>query len=182
MPLEWAMTQMNLGVALGALAERRGEAVLFEEVGRRLSRKPRENGRASECRSNGRRAQNNLGGALWSLRAAAERNGAAGRGGCGLSRGSRGTNTGTSSARLGGHADESGSRAEDFRRARYRLRAVKRGGRRLPGSARGNRAQDRVPLRWATTQNNLASVLLALGERESGTGRLEEAVRPAELR
>jgi tetratricopeptide (TPR) repeat protein len=33
-----------------------------------------------------------------------------------------------------------------------------------------------VPLHWATTQNNLGNALRALGERESGTGRLEEAI------
>jgi tetratricopeptide (TPR) repeat protein len=38
------------------------------------------------------------------------------------------------------------------------------------------RTRDRVPLQWAITQNNLGNTLLRLGERESGTGRLEEAV------
>ena len=33
-----------------------------------------------------------------------------------------------------------------------------------------------MPLQWATTQNNLGSALAALGERESGTARLEQAV------
>jgi tetratricopeptide (TPR) repeat protein len=33
-----------------------------------------------------------------------------------------------------------------------------------------------VPLQWATTQNNLGNALSVLGERESGTGRLREAV------
>ena len=33
-----------------------------------------------------------------------------------------------------------------------------------------------MPLEWATTQNNLGNALSALGERESGTARLEEAV------
>ena len=32
------------------------------------------------------------------------------------------------------------------------------------------------PLDWAMTQNNLGNALLTLGERESGTARLEEAV------
>jgi hypothetical protein len=36
--------------------------------------------------------------------------------------------------------------------------------------------RDRVPLDWATTQNNLAVALYRLGEQESGTARLEEAV------
>jgi hypothetical protein len=34
----------------------------------------------------------------------------------------------------------------------------------------------RVPLHWAMTQNNLGTVLRALGERESETLRLEEAI------
>ena len=38
------------------------------------------------------------------------------------------------------------------------------------------RTRERVPLEWARTQNNLGTVLLSLGERESGTARLEEAV------
>jgi hypothetical protein len=36
--------------------------------------------------------------------------------------------------------------------------------------------RDRVPLDWARTQNNLGAALATLGERESGTTRLEEAV------
>ena len=38
------------------------------------------------------------------------------------------------------------------------------------------RTRERVPLDWATTQNNLGTALQTLGERESGTARLEEAV------
>jgi hypothetical protein len=34
----------------------------------------------------------------------------------------------------------------------------------------------RFPLEWAATQNNLGNALRRLGERESGTARLEEAV------
>ena len=36
--------------------------------------------------------------------------------------------------------------------------------------------RERVPLDWAATQNNLGNALERLGERESGTGKLEEAV------
>src|SRR5262249_25066632 len=36
--------------------------------------------------------------------------------------------------------------------------------------------RERVPLDWALTQNNLGVALSSLGERESGTARLEEAV------
>jgi tetratricopeptide (TPR) repeat protein len=38
------------------------------------------------------------------------------------------------------------------------------------------RTRERVPLDWAATQNNLGNALQTLGEREDGTGRLEEAV------
>jgi hypothetical protein len=38
------------------------------------------------------------------------------------------------------------------------------------------RTRERVPLQWATTQNNLGNALWRLGARESGTARLEEAV------
>ncbi|HTR16762.1 MAG TPA: hypothetical protein VMI52_06995, partial [Acetobacteraceae bacterium] len=38
------------------------------------------------------------------------------------------------------------------------------------------RTRERVPLAWAMTQNNLGNALSTLGERESGTARLEEAV------
>ncbi len=49
--------------------------------------------------------------------------------------------------------------------------------RRSPPIARPNGThRERVPLNWATTQNNLGNALLRLGERESGTARLEEAV------
>jgi hypothetical protein len=37
------------------------------------------------------------------------------------------------------------------------------------------RTRERVPLDWAMTQSNLGISLQALGKRESGTERLEEA-------
>jgi 16S rRNA G1207 methylase RsmC len=42
--------------------------------------------------------------------------------------------------------------------------------------ARDKQTRERAPLDWARTQNNLGNVLLALGAREGGTARLEEAV------
>jgi tetratricopeptide (TPR) repeat protein len=36
--------------------------------------------------------------------------------------------------------------------------------------------RERVPLDWASTQYNLGTALFRLGERESGTEKLEEAV------
>ena len=44
----------------------------------------------------------------------------------------------------------------------------------LAARAAGDRTKD--PLDWAMTQNNLGAALQTLGERESGTARLEEAV------
>lgn len=38
------------------------------------------------------------------------------------------------------------------------------------------RTRERVPLQWATTQNNIGNALRLVGHRESGTARLEEAV------
>jgi hypothetical protein len=38
------------------------------------------------------------------------------------------------------------------------------------------RTRARVPLQWATTQNNLGTALRTLGARESGAARPEEAV------
>ena len=38
------------------------------------------------------------------------------------------------------------------------------------------RTRERVPLIWALTQSNLGAALTALGEREGGTERLEQAV------
>jgi hypothetical protein len=38
------------------------------------------------------------------------------------------------------------------------------------------RSRDRAPLDWAATQNNLGNALWTLGERESGTARLNEAI------
>jgi hypothetical protein len=41
---------------------------------------------------------------------------------------------------------------------------------------KGEKTRERVPLDWAGIQNNLGLALWRLGERESGTARLEEAV------
>ena len=43
-------------------------------------------------------------------------------------------------------------------------------------AALGEYTRDRVPLDWASTQNNLGNTLARLGERESDTERLEQAV------
>ena len=43
-----------------------------------------------------------------------------------------------------------------------------------PSRALKEKIRERVPLQWALTQDDLGSALLALGERESETPRLEE--------
>jgi hypothetical protein len=45
----------------------------------------------------------------------------------------------------------------------------------MPDAELVRAAGRRVPLDWAAAQNNLGIALGTLGERESGTGRLEEA-------
>ena len=56
-------------------------------------------------------------------------------------------------------------------------RAGRRGSRRRSRPfALEEQTRERVPLAWAATQNNLGFALTRLGQRESGTGRLEEAV------
>jgi tetratricopeptide (TPR) repeat protein len=45
------------------------------------------------------------------------------------------------------------------------------------GQALALTPRERVPLGWATTQNNLGLALWTLGARESGTARLDEAVK-----
>jgi tetratricopeptide (TPR) repeat protein len=77
--------------------------------------------------------------------------------------------------RLGEDADEPRRCAGAARRAGERDGASGGGGGGLPRRAGRNDARW-VPLDWARTQNNLGGALVWLGERESGTARLEEAV------
>ena len=120
--------------------------------------------------------QNNLGNALASARRAGERDGAARGGGRGLSRGAGGMDARAGAARLGDDAEQSRQCARERSASG---RAGRRGWRRRsrPIARRWRRwTRERVPLDWAMTQNNLGNALWTLGERESGTARLEEAV------
>ena len=120
--------------------------------------------------------QNNLGTALRTLGRARERHGAAGGGGRRLPRGAAGMDARAGAARLGDDAEQPRQRAFD---ARANARAARRGWRRRsPPTARRCRNGRASACRcdWATTQNNLGNALRRLGERESGTARLEEAV------
>ena len=104
------------------------------------------------------------------------RDGAAGGGGRGLPRGAAGVHAGAGAAGLGGDPEQPRRRAaERWASARPARRGWRRRSR--PTARRCWSAHSElVPLDWAGTQNNLGNALRALGGREAGTGRLEEAV------
>ena len=127
-PLDWAMTQNNLGTALWTLGQRESGTERLLEARQRLPR----------------RAQ--------------------------------GMDPRARAARLGHDAEQPRQRAPDARATRERHRRVcsKRS---TPTATRSrNGPASASPLHWATTQNNLGNALWTLGERESGTERLLEAV------
>jgi tetratricopeptide (TPR) repeat protein len=173
-PLDWAMTQNNLGNTLSALGQREsGTARLEEAVS--VFRAALEERTLDQVPLNWAMTQNNLGVALWAL-------------------GERESGT--------EHLKEAASafRASlgEFRRERVPLRwamtqnnlgnALCALGERETGTAHLGEAvsaycaaleeqsRERVPLDWAMTQNNLGTALYLLGQRESGNARLEEAV------
>src|SRR5437660_888246 len=80
-----------------------------------------------------------------------------------------------SGARLGAGAEQSRRCSPGSRKARDRNSAAS--GRIVAyRAALEEYTRERVPLHWAVTQNNLSNALSSLGERESGTARLEEAI------
>ena len=178
-PLQWAMTQNNLGNTLQTLGER-------ESGTERLDRAVCAYTKALEEYTRERvpldwaMTQNNLGNALQTL-------------------GGRESGTGRleqavrclHAAALDEFTRESGPlnwarNAEQSRQRPCGLgRSGRAGWRRLKylkqavhayTEALKERTRERVPLDWAATQNNLGNALEVLGERESGTGRLERAV------
>ena len=173
-PLDWATTQNNLGNALqasgSARAARRGWRRRLPPIV-----PPWRNGPARGCRSTGRQRRTisaTRSGHLGSARAARRgwrkrlppigppwRNGPAS--GCR----STGPRRRTTSATRSGHSGSARAARRGWRRRSPPIAPPWRNG---PAT--------RVPLDWAATQNNLGSALLTLGERESGTARLEEAV------
>ena len=189
--------------------------------GHGLSRRCRK-GRASGCRSTGRRRRTTSA-TRFEARGTRERHGAAGGGGERLLRRAAGIDARAGAARLGGDAEQLGNalgRSGERERGTARLEEAvtafrdalkERTRERVPldwavtqnnlgialgrsenakrhGAAGRGRdrlrdalqewTRERMPLHWATTQTNLGIVLSALGERESGTARLEEAVIP----
>ncbi len=173
-PLDWAMTQNNLGTALWTLGAREsGTARLAEAVGAcRLALQELTRDRVP---LNWAATQNNLGTAL-----------------CRLGERESGT------ARLAEAVDAFRLALQEWTRDRVPLawattqnnlgNALRVLGERESGTARLEAAvdacrlalqectRDRVPLNWAMTQNNLGAALVRIGERESGTARLAEAV------
>ena len=173
-PLDWAMTQNNLGNALWALGQREsGTARLAEAVA--AYRAALEEWTRERVPLDWAMTQNNLGNALWTL-------------------GQRESGT----ARLEEAVAAYRAALEEWTRERVPLQwattqnnlgnALWTLGQRESGTARLEEAvaacraaleewsRDRVPLQWAAAQNNLGNALRILGERESGTARLEEAV------
>ena len=174
MPLDWATTQNNLGIALEALGERESGTSHLEAAVAAYQAALQERTR-DRVRLDWAGTQASLGSALARL-------------------GERESGT----ARLEEAVAAYRAALEEYKRDRVPLdwagtqtglgNALARLGEREGGTARLEEAvaayraaleeykRDRVPLDWATTQNNLGLALAALGERESGTARLEEAV------
>jgi tetratricopeptide (TPR) repeat protein len=173
-PLDWAMTQNNLGNALARLGEREKDTKRLEEAvdAFRLALEERTRERVP---LDWAMTQNNLGNALSAL-------------------GERESGT----KRLEEAVDAFRLALQEWTRERVPLDwaltqnnlgiALRALGEREEGTKRleeavaayrlalEERTRERVPLKWAATQNNLGNALSALGERESGTKRLEEAV------
>ena len=173
-PLDWAMTQNNLGTALWSLGEREsGTARLDEAVAayrEALKERTRERVPLDWAVT-----QNNLGAALWCL-------------------GERESGTARLDEAVAAFREALKERTRervplDWARTQNNLgtalfkpwRARERTARLDEAvaayrEALKERTRERVPLAWAETQNNLGTALRSLGERESGTARLEEAV------
>ena len=159
-PLEWAMTQMNLGIALRTLGERESGTARLEEAVAAYRAALEENTRArvplqwARTQMRPRHSQTPAGRAT----------------------GRRWKKTLARACRSNGpDAETSASRSRHSASARAARRGWRRRsrpiGRRWKNAlARACRSQ------WAMTQMNLGIALRTLGERESGTARLEEAV------
>ena len=180
-PLDWAQTQMNLGVALfrslenaksGTGASRGGGGKPIDWRCRRLTR---EHG----CHSKGDGTNEPRHCALEARRARG-RDGATGGG------------SGSLPASPAGVTHEQAPRLWAMMQMNLAI-ALATLGEREPGTGHLEEAvsgyqlvlqemtRERVPLQWAMTQMNLGFALFRLGERESGTERLEEAVSASRL-
>ncbi len=173
-PLDWAMTQNNLGAALWTLGERESGTARLEQA-LDAYRAALEEWSRERVPLEWAATQNNLGNALQKL-------------------GERESGT----ARLEQAVDAYREALEEFTRERVPLKwamsqnnlgvALATLGERESGTARleqavaayraalEERTRERAPLDWAMTQNNLGNALKTLGARASGIAQLQQAV------
>jgi tetratricopeptide (TPR) repeat protein len=173
-PLDWATTQNNLGVALFGLGERESGTARLEEAVAAYREALKEHTR-ERVPLDWAMTQNNLGTALRALgereRGTAHLEAAVSAYRAALQERTRErvpldwgvtqNNLGNALLRLGER--ESGTESLEEAVAAYR-------------AALEECTRERVPFLWAATQNNLGNALTRLGERESGTAHLEQAV------
>ena len=173
-PLDWATTQNNLGLALVTLGERESGTVKLEEAVVVFHEALKEHTR-ERAPLDWATIQNNLGTALLRLGERESRTAKLEeavvafrealkeviREGAPLQWAMIQNNLGLTLQRLGGR--ESGAAKLEEAVVAYR-------------EALKERTRERVPLDWAMTQHSLGVALSQLGEREDGTAKLEEAV------
>jgi tetratricopeptide (TPR) repeat protein len=173
-PLDWAMTQNNLGTALRTLGERESGTARLEEAVAAFRDALKERTR-ERVPLDWAMTQNNLGLALQAL-------------------GERESGTARLQEAVAAYRDA----LMELTRERVPLQwattqnnlgnALRTLGERESGTAQleeavaafrdalKERTRERVPLQWAASQSNLGNALRIVGERGSGTARLEEAV------
>jgi exonuclease VII small subunit len=187
-PLDWAKTQMDLGLALGALGERESGTARLEEAVAAYREALQEYSRA-RVPLEWAMTQNNLGLAL-GLLGGRESGTARLDEAAAAFREALQEFTRARATPVGHDPGESRDFARSPRRAGERDSAARGGRRRLSRSLAGTdreaitayrdalqeNTRERVPLEWAATQLSLGAALATLGERESGTARLEEAI------
>ncbi len=173
-PMDWAMAQNNLGIALRALGERESGTARLEEAVMACDAALEEYTR-DRVPMGWAMTQNNLGTALRTLgerqsgtarleeavtayRAALEE----------WSRERAPLDWATTQNNLGNVFATLGERERGTAQLEEAVTAYH--------AALEERTRDRVPLDWAMTQNNLGTALQTLGERESSSARLEQAV------
>ena len=175
MPLDWAATQNNLGNALRTLGERETGTARLEQAVAAYSAALEEQTR-DRVPLDWAMTQNNLGNALRTLGERESRHRAARAGRGGIQRGARGDGPATACRSTGPrHRTIWATRCGRSESARPAPSGSSRPWRHTTRRSE-ERTRDRVPLDWATTQNNLGNALRTLGERETGTERLEQAV------
>ncbi|MBI1203177.1 MAG: tetratricopeptide repeat protein [Rhodopseudomonas sp.] len=173
-PLDWAMTQNNLGNALQALGERESGTERLEQAieayRAALSERTRDHvpldwamtqhnlGTALQVLGERENNTEGLEQAVNAFRAALIE----------LTRDRVPLDWAMTQNNLGNALQILGERESGTERLEQAIEAYR--------AALTERTRDRVPLNWATTQNNLGTALETLGERESGTERLEQAI------